>query len=171
MCGKKCPVRPGSTKPAGSPPLVRGKARGFVPVNVRHGITPAYAGKSYHRLHLPKADKDHPRLRGEKAIKEEFSAFLRGSPPLTRGKVYYKEFKPGQTRITPAYAGKRCWRKSYQTESWDHPRLRGEKGAINATWFAWWGSPPLTRGKDHSERLRHFHGRITPAYAGKRRWS
>ena len=51
---------------------------------------------------------------------------------------------------------------------WDHPRLRGEKGATNANWFAWWGSPPLTRGKDASFEFRIFVVRITPAYAGKR---
>ena len=66
VCGEKKPkiYQPG--QPLGSPPRMRGKARGHAAAHNERRITPAYAGK---RL-LPKCfalpSEDHPRVCGEK---------------------------------------------------------------------------------------------------------
>ena len=75
-------------------------------------ITPAYAGKSVFYGAKGVLLKDHPRLCGEKGIRETIIKGNTGSPPPMRG----KEFDDGQRktigRITPAYAG-----KSFRTSS------------------------------------------------------
>ena len=76
-----------------------------------------------------------------------------------------------QPRITPAYAGKSLLCSSVFVFREDHPRLRGEKAFMG--WYAacCWGSPPLTRGKVSASCYFSPLLRITPAYAGKSRFS
>ena len=130
-------------------------------------ITPAYAGKR-NRNEADRAQRqDHPRLRGEKKGAGSVEYGMKGSPPLTRGKVCFQFFRCRDIGITPAYAGKR---KSFRTTAptpRDHPRLRGEKFIflLSFTFFA--GSPPLTRGKGAGCQQGIKERRITPAYAGK----
>ena len=70
----------------GSPPLTRGKLFHTVNINVETGITPAHAGKTFSHRVIMYALGDHPRSRGENEAGRAFGRFLRGSPPLTRGK-------------------------------------------------------------------------------------
>ena len=65
-----------------------------------------------------------------------------------RGKGGQAGEKEGITRITPAYAGKRCGASFCSAHGMDHPRLCGEKSNFSSS--------------DGSI------GGITPAYAGKR---
>ena len=51
VCGEKCQPGPRSPGWAGSPPRMRGKARQAVYKDIKHGITPAYAGKRLKRSH------------------------------------------------------------------------------------------------------------------------
>ena len=48
---------------------MRGKVLHFVQSSQRHRITPAYAGKSQSGAGCIRAEKDHPRLCGEKTKK------------------------------------------------------------------------------------------------------
>ena len=73
---------------------------------ISNRITPAYAGKRPRGGGTPPDPRDHPRLCGEKDgfisnIDPEW-----GSPPPMRGKVPKMDPMQGQSRITPAYAGK-----------------------------------------------------------------
>ena len=112
-----------------------------------HGITPAYAGKSFSNVTGFFKEQDHPRLCGEK-IKPRFSDISEwGSPPPMRGKVHTAAFADSFQRITPAYAGKRC--------------------EMPSTAFLYLGSPPPMRGKVPHSFVHHLSTRITPAYAGK----
>ncbi len=84
-----------------------------------------------------------------------------------RGKVKHAEKIKGNTRITPAYAGKSSSACAEESELSDHPRLCGEK-------FGGWlkharqvGSPPPMRGKGSEYTGTRDDLRITPAYAGK----
>ena len=131
-------------------------------------ITPAYAGKRKKPLDKRYTLWDHPRLRGEKFITYPFCLYLRGSPPLTRGKEPTIFGVQTDQRITPAYAGKRILNRSKLTIIKDHPRLRGEKFSIRTFNLCLMGSPPLTRGKVlFGTSFPQWLG-ITPAYAGKR---
>ena len=104
--GEKLAWRLPGCRPAGSPPLTRGKDLLASQGTSCAGITPAYAGKSStHAMKLLNA-RDHPRLRGEKEVHLHPETIQTGSPPLTRGKAlppFPPLCCPG---ITPAYAGK-----------------------------------------------------------------
>ena len=69
-------------------------------------ITPAWAGKriSYYPRYY--RDVDHPRVGGEKAITSKMENLSTGSPPRGRGKDRVCSHGNGQSRITPAWAGK-----------------------------------------------------------------
>ena len=70
------------------------------------GITPAYAGKSLFNIYDIIADRDHPRVCGEKVEYVVCTGIVQGSPPRMRGKDQWATGKEDETGITPAYAGK-----------------------------------------------------------------
>ena len=107
LCGEKAPNTGRTTGRTGSPPPMRGKVGEKVSVAERHGITPAYAGKSNARSLSPTIRWDHPRLCGEKQVPTMGSICKAGSPPPMRGKDHDVSFFQKRPRITPAYAGKR----------------------------------------------------------------
>ena len=93
----------------GSPPHTRGKGPLRSLPCPSGGITPAYAGKSLPCVFPWAQKKDHPRIRGEKAIRTMNQDIAEGSPPHTRGKDLRPDSPVLCNRITPAYAGKsRC---------------------------------------------------------------
>ena len=85
---------------------MRGKVPPEVYPIIRHGITPAYAGKSLLLCFGRAPVEDHPRLCGEKFCLDSPPLNSTGSPPPMRGKDFphFPAFQP--CRITPAYAGK-----------------------------------------------------------------
>ena len=132
------------------------------------GITPAYAGKSSGPMQKFGMSGDHPRVCGEKPLQSSVNCTMEGSPPRMRGK------EPAPTEwmcavgITPAYAGKRRPVPSPRSTRQDHPRVCGEKPLQSSVNCTMEGSPPRMRGKAVAIFRQLHHGRITPAYAGKR---
>ena len=106
---------------------MRGKGSGSVPSYAFARITPAYAGKSFHRLSGLFSVRDHPRLCGEKDELDDGAKTATGSPPPMRGKGFQSGEGQFLIGITPAYAGKsHYWIPESKLEK-DHPRLCGEK--------------------------------------------
>ena len=91
--------------------------------------------------------RDHPRLCGEKEGTATKDKVVAGSPPPMRGKGSKRIFSHLPSRITPAYAGKRCRMRLHDYGGEDHPRLCGEK--FSGIWenIKGVGSPPPMRGK------------------------
>ena len=85
-----------------------------------------------------------------------------------RGKVFVGCQIFFLSRITPAYAGKRKFRRLFLDEFRDHPRLCGEKRTAGRLENQYSGSPPPMRGKGVAADTMIDVTRITPAYAGKR---
>ena len=87
-----------------------------------------------------------------------------------RGKVQQLSDRFRFLGITPAYAGKssRSWRLKSHVK--DHPRLCGEKYQSFFSVLLRSGSPPPMRGKADFLKACTSSARITPAYAGKRRF-
>ena len=169
VCGEKGYTAGRADERLGSPPRMRGKVVRTPPVVVVNGITPAYAGKSlYHGLQ-PLFYGDHPRVCGEKGRIAARHRVRLGSPPRMRGKAQRVVAHLHQHRITPAYAGKRCWCRCCPIRCRDHPRVCGEKLCRAMSRASTTGSPPRMRGKDHDGRSAAKYRWITPAYAGKRR--
>ena len=131
----------------GSPPPMRGKAAEKNAKRRRSRITPAYAGKSLGSVSIRSHIQDHPRLCGEKEANVQFFFHSLGSPPPMRGKALKMNFSRGTNRITPAYAGKSYILFVAAVNMRDHPRLCGEKAAVNFFFRSLPGSPPPMRGK------------------------
>ena len=106
MRGEKRKMKHGLPCARGSPPHARGKG-GDTPEEAQVGrITPACAGKSQPKPRLISETQDHPRMRGEKSAYQAQVVAGKGSPPHARGKVRREKQADGETRITPACAGK-----------------------------------------------------------------
>ena len=86
---------------------MRGKAPSLRERLHWHRITPAYAGKSRYLMRKSGEQKDHPRVCGEKELRQAIAVQHIGSPPRMRGKVAMFCRAVRAHRITPAYAGKR----------------------------------------------------------------
>ncbi len=147
---------------------MRGKVFLCVFQSITERITPAYAGKRLSSARYMRYRQDHPRLCGEKLTARSIISSTRGSPPPMRGKVFVGCQIFFLSRITPAYAGKRKFRRLFLDEFRDHPRLCGEKRTAGRLENQYSGSPPPMRGKGIFFRSISAFSRITPAYAGKR---
>ena len=147
---------------------MRGKERPKTLEACLAGITPAYAGKSYHARYVVIIIRDHPRVCGEKynRVFQQFNKL--GSPPRMRGKGNNGNVQIAQAGITPAYAGKRGQDRKKRNVGEDHPRVCGEKPLYFLLFLVLLGSPPRMRGKGVFQILDCQRIRITPAYAGKR---
>ena len=126
---------------------MRGKDEKITLEGMTSRITPAYAGKSNGKIQRRFKKGDHPRLCGEKLLREN-------------GLVY-------EIRITPAYAGKSLVVAGVCYDKQDHPRLCGEKFISPQSIVTNLGSPPPMRGKGKQSLNYVDVDRITPAYAGK----
>ena len=139
-------------------------------LKLRHvGITPAYAGKSWLFRWCFRCLWNHPRVCGEKLLQRALKSTALGSPPRMRGKEVCDKLRLVYLGITPAYAGKSRCPCSSHLRLWDHPRVCGEKKLCSCRRTRRIGSPPRMRGKAVENRREPCTGRITPAYAGKRR--
>ena len=169
MGGEKVCAGLGMRKTMGSPPRWRGKDEIDIVVQVPSGITPALAGKSRMGSAFALVYKDHPRVGGEKRRLTECAQWAEGSPPRWRGKVYIFPTFWGVERITPALAGKSTAGLACAFVARDHPRVGGEKYTIRSCQTEHGGSPPRGRGKAAWQTCFQQGGRITPAWAGKRK--
>ena len=84
-----------------------------------------------------------------------------------RGKDIAQGSGYANTRITPAYAGKRLNSINISPQWKDHPRVCGEKQRIVKPMWKEKGSPPRMRGKVPFWLFWISAGGITPAHAGK----
>ena len=132
---------------AGSPPHTRGKPPTSPIYGFTNRLTPAHAGKTFHRFCHRSFHQAHPRTRGENAGALIPSGTVAGSPPHTRGK------RSSLIRSTASCKA--------------HPRTRGENGMQQLLFPPQTGSPPHTRGKQNGQKDWELHLRLTPAHAGK----
>ena len=169
VCGEKHRRHRATNRPMGSPPRMRGKECYACIGADGTRITPAYAGKSLILNRQGRMPRDHPRVCGEKCCIQSLESRCIGSPPRMRGKVVSSQVYSSRIGITPAYAGKS--HRSYRSGSTgrDHPRVCGEKKKTLRKIRCQRGSPPRMRGKGCRRCRLRLSGRITPAYAGKRR--
>ena len=94
-----------------------------------------------------------------------------GSPPRMRGKLLYLRYILNCEGITPADAGKTPQRKRIRACRWDHPRGCGENAMLSRALLKCLGSPPRMRGKLFGGQYVVRLQRITPADAGKTKYS
>ena len=167
VCGEKTQISTPTGISTGSPPRMRGKVCVSLWLHTTAGITPAYAGKRILSGAATVKYWDHPRVCGEKFSSCRKPSSVPGSPPRMRGKGHRAGAARRRAGITPAYAGKRLFRSSGRPETWDHPRVCGEKRDQNLDDPVPEGSPPRMRGKVCVHDIAFDCHGITPAYAGK----
>ena len=131
------------------------------------GSPPAGAGKTDCDTDHFRADRDHPRRCGENFPLRTRNRPETGSPPQVRGKQRCRIQGNGQSRITPADAGKTHRKHFCGGLKRDHPRGCGEDPVRPVQVFVHAGSPPRMRGKHTPVQCSMFNYRITPADAGK----
>ncbi len=167
MCGEKAVFDMCSCHSLGSPPHVRGKVACKVQAVCYEGITPACAGKRGCPHSGPGTTRDHPRVCGEKFVRNACSVIVWGSPPRMRGKGICFRLEKRPRGITPACAGKSDRWHGGQSCPRDHPRMCGEKFDNPKIDNSQLGSPPHVRGKACRGHLFALPKGITPACAGK----
>ena len=106
VCGEEWYADRKGLATGGSPPRMRGRVVNIPHLQVKVGITPAYAGKSAPFLILVTGNRDHPRVCGEELWLFCCVSLPSGSPPRMRGRVACQGPRGARYRITPAYAGK-----------------------------------------------------------------
>ena len=129
-------------------------------------IIPAYAGSTGGFKRWLSRARDHPRIRGEHALRATETGPLLGSSPHTRGAPPYGFSLRRAPGIIPAYAGSTGQIEERHPEVPDHPRIRGEHALGIGDDFQVVGSSPHTRGAPDARRRCRALGRIIPAYAG-----
>ena len=105
-------------------------------------------------------------MRGEQSTSATKTETTGGSSPHARGTESSGQFFSPPERIIPACAGNRLSRPAKFWLFGDHPRMRGEQGAVPTTTARVRGSSPHARGTDTARALRLELSRIIPACAG-----
>ena len=132
---------------SGSSPLTRGKRQVHSVSGHEWGLIPAHAGKTCVDSVPTALSTAHPRSRGENGGRVAGLRGLRGSSPLTRGKLISVVRVSPIPRLIPAHAGKTLLTKYPLPNLTAHPRSRGENCVMVGPFGLVWGSSPLTRGK------------------------
>ena len=109
----------------------------------------------------------HPRSRGENWACGGTVRGLRGSSPLTRGKLERVARARGWSGLIPAHAGKTRGAAGHHAQGAAHPRSRGENLLADPSLIIGAGSSPLTRGKPPLRVAGSPRTRLIPAHAGK----
>ena len=114
-----------------------------------------------------KAERAHPRSRGENLAVTRSSLATLGSSPLTRGKLTCRSVLGQPGGLIPAHAGKTPSIWVAGLPSWAHPRSRGENELSVRRCASGEGSSPLTRGKPPTKLSFVLMRGLIPAHAGK----
>ena len=153
----------------GSPPHMRGKEIHNAAVLGILGITPASAGKRWHRSEQAGRPGDQPRVCEEKPWLPKCTVPQQESPPHMRGKVSDGGIVGIDHGITPTYAGKSCCPSSHLQRCWDHPRICGEKFAPSMPVTRITGSPPTYAGKREPPPHKQLGAGDHPRICGEKR--
>mgnify|MGYP000900204535 CR=1 FL=1 len=150
---------------------MRGKLKDILLMTAFWRITPAHAGKTNVPAALFLRGSDHPRACGENPMRRQSRFATSGSPPRMRGKPISQIFACLKFRITPAHAGKTTCAWTVPISIADHPRACGENSLPKHDIINGSGSPPRMRGKRIAFYTHFILNRITPAHAGKTRYT
>ena len=130
-------------------------------------ITPACAGRTGTGVSRRVEKRDHPRVCGKNAEKEELIDRRKGSPPRVREELMYILQRQDWTRITPACAGRTTLPGISSHAPRDHPRVCGKNPKRAETSFSVIGSPPRVREERAPLATCSSFPGITPACAGR----
>ena len=117
------------------------------PVRVeRHGLIPAWAGRSWDGPRLSDCDRAHPRVGGEVPTPTDLFRVAEGSSPRGRGGPPLRHLRASVRGLIPAWAGRSTARAPRPTLDGAHPRVGGEVTFYSPTAGILEGSSPRGRG-------------------------
>ena len=152
---------------SGSSPLTRGKRRVTRRRPHPRWLIPAHAGKTGVGDVGNGGHWAHPRSRGENQLGKRRVEGVKGSSPLTRGKLEVPTGPGGGDGLIPAHAGKTHSSFGRNEGRPAHPRSRGENVKVSVVAETKSGSSPLTRGKRLLATSVDSMRGLIPAHAGK----
>ena len=146
--GENRPSRKHGRPHAGSSPLTRGKHSGRLASLGSRGLIPAHAGKTGSAARNCAARRAHPRSRGENTSQPSACSSAAAAHPRSRGEN--EGWEPGGGAIrgsSPLTRGKLRFGTAFVSNAAAHPRSRGENSCRACRSSRSGGSSPLTRGK------------------------
>ncbi len=130
---------------------------------------PAWAGNATTPGPRPPSATVHPRVGGERTTPSTTAAALTGSSPRGRGTRCGEVQGAAVRRFIPAWAGNAQTTRRGRRGSPVHPRVGGERTAVNAANAARFGSSPRGRGTLDRRKPHRQPRRFIPAWAGNAR--
>ena len=166
VCGEHATGASTQVNCTGSSPRMRGTQRIHVDFPLAEGIIPAYAGNTLKCATMYTWVRDHPRVCGEHAHRNDNGTNDMGSSPRMRG-THPDIFVCADTKgIIPAYAGNTVPYAFCPPSLGDHPRVCGEHHGRHGSRLCRMGSSPRMRGTPLYPNAIRFPRGIIPAYAG-----
>ena len=132
----------------------------------RVGLIPARAGNTPFQVIQSRANRAHPRSRGEHAFADFRTNTTWGSSPLARGTPKTLPLMVQMMGLIPARAGNTYFSSALSAPRWAHPRSRGEHYRMPVVAFNGSGSSPLARGTHPKIDLGIASIGLIPARAG-----
>ena len=169
VCGERLAAAPPGMPADGSSPRMRGTLIFVCLGELPDRFIPAYAGNAS-RADVVEAFKAvHPRVCGERSLKNYVVPQIRGSSPRMRGTPQYRALGKRFQRFIPAYAGNASSPPSRISPRAVHPRVCGERAFQVRCALACSGSSPRMRGTLGQLPEPQASVRFIPAYAGNAR--
>ena len=127
---------------------------------------PAWAGNAYSpQIEIVRAPV-HPRVGGERTLMQDYGLVLTGSSPRGRGTPYLALAHAPIVRFIPAWAGNARISHIRAVGRPVHPRVGGERRAVEVEHDSHTGSSPRGRGTRSDRPDRGPGRRFIPAWAG-----
>ncbi len=155
----------------GSSPRARGTREFDCCSSSQYRFIPACAGNASKGLRSVGSAAVHPRVRGERCVREATRMRMSGSSPRARGTLHRSPRLRSDYRFIPACAGNASFSFSEISEISVHPRVRGERHKIGSHQPHEHGSSPRARGTLRHRNSEDRAGRFIPACAGNARWA
>ena len=166
MCGERHEGTTFQARSAGSSPRVRGTLDvGSIDLIGRRFI-PACAGNAGRIEDRTAAPPVHPRVCGERLLKNKVHKIFPGSSPRVRGTLDVDADARGNLRFIPACAGNAARNARLSSMAPVHPRVCGERSSIAFCARSHAGSSPRVRGTRCGRCASPAHPRFIPACAG-----
>ncbi len=169
VCGERELLGGGGHGCSGSSPRVRGTVRADPLRSEGPRFIPACAGNGLHPVDVCPDASVHPRVCGERIIRETNQVETLGSSPRVRGTAGDRIPPRLHHRFIPACAGNGIRTSAGSPSEAVHPRVCGERASSVEIGIAYSGSSPRVRGTDIVGGVAADGDRFIPACAGNGR--